>query len=94
MIKVCGHSDDLIEIEGDWEDEIGSFQADTKITFDEGTELMMHYDENGIWKAKVLKAGSGAYVISRLEENGDYYSDLFEIDAEKVTGIRQVRVWR
>ena len=94
MIKVSGHSDDLIEIEGDWEDEIGSFCADTKIIFDDGTELLMHYDENGTWKAKVLRAGTGAHVITRMENNGDYTSDLFEIDAEKVTGIRQVRVWR
>lgn len=90
MIKVSGHSDDLIEIEGDWEDEIGSFCADTKIIFDDGTELLMHYD--GAWRAKVLRAGSGAYAITRLEKNGDYYSDLFETDAEKVVEIRQCRV--
>ena len=94
MIKVSGYSDDIIEIEGDWEDEIGSFRLDTKITFDDGTELLMHYDENGAWKAKVLKAGTAAHVITSMVNHGDYYSDLFEIDAEKVTGIRQVRVWR
>ena len=90
MIKVSGHSDDLIEIEGDWEDEIGSFCADTKIIFNDGTELLMHYD--GAWKAKVLKAGTCAYVITHLVKDGDYYSDLFETDAEKVVEIRQCRV--
>lgn len=92
MIKVSGHSDDIIEIEGDYSDEIGSFRLDTKIIFDDGTELLMHYDENGTWKAKVLRAGSGAYSITHLVKNGDYYSDLFETDAEKVVEVRQCRV--
>ena len=90
MIKVSGYSDDIIEIDGDYRDEIGSFRLDTKITFGDGTELLMHYD--GAWRAKVLRAGSGAYAITRLEKNGDYYSDLFETDAEKVVEIRQCRV--
>lgn len=92
MIKVSGHSDDIIEIEGDYSDEIGSFRLDTKIIFDDGTELLMHYDENGTWKAKVLRAGSGTHSITRLVNNGDYYSDLFEIAAEKIVEIRQCRV--
>lgn len=90
MINVSGYSDDLIEIEGDCEDEIGSFRLDTKIIFDDGTELLMHYD--GAWRAKVLRAGSGAYAITRLEKDGDYYSDLFETDAKKVIEVRQCRV--
>lgn len=90
MIKVSGYSDDLIEIEGDCEDEIGSFHLDTKIIFDDGTELLMHYD--GAWKAKVLRAGSSRIVITHLVKNGDYYSDLFEIYANKVVEIRQCRV--
>ena len=90
MIKVSGHSDDLIYIDGDCRDEIGSFRLDTKIIFDDGTELLMHYD--GAWKAKILRAGSSRIVLTHLVKNGDYYSDLFEIGANKVVEIRQCRV--
>lgn len=90
MIKVSGHSDDLIYIDGDCQDEISSFCLDTKIIFNDGTELLMHYD--GAWKAKVLRAGSSRNVLTHLVKNGDYYSDLFEIDADKVVEIRQCRV--
>lgn len=90
MIKVSGHSDDWIYIDGDCRDEISSFCLDTKIIFDDGTELLMHYD--GAWKAKVLRAGSSRIVITHLVKNGDYYSDLFEIYANKVVEIRQCRV--
>lgn len=94
MIKVSGCSDDLIEIEGDWEDEIGSYDMDTEITFDDGTVLLMRYgqDDEGSWRVKVLKKGSAAYTIEKLIDNGDYYSDLFSTEAESIIGIKQKHV--
>lgn len=87
MITVIGHSDDVIEIGGDWNDELNSFNTDTEITFDDGTVLLMQYD--GAWKAKVLVNGNAEHTVQKVVNNGDYYSDLFTIETSGISGVKQ-----
>ena len=88
MIWVSGSSDDLVEIEGDWEDEIGCYGGVVEIGFDDGTQLEMKYSDQGTWKAKVLKKGKADSKIEKLVENDDYYSDLFTIDTGGVVSLK------
>ncbi len=87
MIQVSGWSDDLVEIDGDWQDEIGCFGQIVNIEFDDGTEIEMKYDE-GAWRVKVLREGSADHRTEKLENNGDYYSDLFTIETGSIMRIK------
>jgi len=87
MIQVSGWSDDLIEIDGDWQDEIGCYGQIVNIEFDDGTEIEVKYDE-GAWKVKVLREGSADHRTERLEKNGDYYSDLFTIETDRIVSVK------
>ena len=88
MIQVSGWSDDLVEIDGDWQDEIGSYGQIVNIEFDDGTEIEVKYDDDGAWKVKVLREGSADHRTERLETNGDYYSDLFTIETGRIMRIK------
>ena len=88
MIQVSGCSDDLVEIDGDWQDEIGCYGQTVNIEFDDGTEIEVKYDENGTWKVNVLREGSADHRTERLEKNGDYYSDLFTIETGSIMRIK------
>lgn len=87
MIQVSGWSDDLVEIDGDWQDEIGCYGQTVNIEFDDGTEIEVKYDE-GAWKVKVLREGSADHRTERLVENGDYYSDLFTIETDGIVSVK------
>lgn len=87
MIQVSGCSDDLVEIDGDWQDEIGCYGQTVNIEFDDGTEIEVKYDE-GAWKVKVLREGSADHRTERLVENGDYYSDLFTIETDGIVSVK------
>lgn len=85
MIQVSGWSDDLIEIDGAWQDEIDCYCQTVDIEFDDGTKIEMRYD--GTWKVKVLKKGSADHKIEKLMYNGDYYSDLFTIETDRIVTV-------
>lgn len=90
MIQVSGCSDDLIEIDGAWEDEIGCYEQVAIIEFDDGTEIKVEYgdDTDAAWKVKVLREGSADYRTERLVNNGDYYSDLFTIETDRIVSVK------
>ena len=97
MILVSGYSDDMVEAaffgpdgKCQWEDEWGSWENDTLLTFDDGTVLRMSY-RNGTWRAVVEKEGTAKHTVRMLDYNGDYYSDEFEIVADRITDIRKER---
>ncbi len=88
MIKVYGASDDLVEIEGAGEhlqytDEIGCFDYDVRMTFSDGTVILIHYGISGIWKITVEKSGytpMNLHVCSDPDETP--HSDVLTINAE------------
>ena len=71
MIKIYGASDDLIEIEGDINEEFNVYpENDTRylLAFSTGHLLKMWYDEDGIWRIQNM---FGLSVI----EQGDVIKD-------------------
>lgn len=87
MIKVYGTSDDLVEIEGSAykEDEIGCYNHDVRICFEDGTAIRVGYPkpDEGIWWIEVEKRGTALHTLEICEDENAYpYSDVFEIDAE------------
>lgn len=88
MIQVSGCSDDLIEIDGAWEDEIGCYEHVATIEFDDGTEIEVEYGDYAAWHVKVLREGSADHRMEKLVDNGDYYSDLFTIETDGIVSVK------
>lgn len=56
---VTGASNDLIEIDGDLCEEFSAYDCnDGKMAFSDGTLLGVEYDNDGIWRFKVIFKGS------------------------------------
>lgn len=50
-VKITGASDDLIEIEGDIDEEFNSYDCDNGLmAISDGTLLKVEYDADGIWR--------------------------------------------
>jgi hypothetical protein len=71
MTKVYGASDDLVEFEGDFRGEVGSYGTDDReqgvlVVLSDGTILEVKYCKNipGIWGIRVLKKGT---LFDRIE---------------------------
>jgi len=80
-IKVYGHSDDLIEIEGDISEEFSWCKDDDEpayIGFSDGTVLRIIYDETGLWKIVVINEGDATIVkeFEATDSDSDSYSDI------------------
>lgn len=90
MVKIYGASDDLVEIEGSqYEfDEIGCYGADVRITFTDGTIILVGYAKADLdaWWIKVEKTGTAEQrLVECLDDTDDPYSDVFFIRAEVLT---------
>lgn len=89
MIKVCGSSDDLIEVtvrknDGELiEEEFDSYDKDTLLKFDDGTKLRMTY-QHGTWRAKIEETGTARIAVEPLIDKDDWYSDLFTIETNLI----------
>ena len=79
--KVYGESDDLIEFEGDIRGEIGCY-ADKEdeaslIAFSDGTMLKAWYDDDGIWRLKVMNTGTlFDRVVPCTDSDSEPHSDV------------------
>lgn len=87
MIRIYGRSDDLVEIEGSnyAEDEIGCYNQDVIIIFEDGTQIKVGYSKGNIavWYIVVECEGTAEYnPYICNDEDADIYSDIFEIDSE------------
>jgi hypothetical protein len=80
MIKVYGASDDLVEVEGDIEEEF-SYDGEKPgyLGFSDGTVLRISYD--GVWHINLAIKGSSAFTHTPAEgEDTDNYSDVVTLD--------------
>ena len=77
MLTVTGCSDDLIEVEGDIEDEFGVpyNKPNGYLAFSDGTLLQVTYDENGIWRFFVVVKGA----LYDRKEDGVVADDTFDV---------------
>ena len=61
-ITITGASDDLIEIDGDIQEEFNSWDdSPTLIAVSDGTLLRVVYDRDGIWRFTPLVYGTAKY---------------------------------
>lgn len=84
MTKIYGASDDLVEFEGDFSGEVGSYGTDDRekgvlVVVSDGTILEVKYCKNtpGVWGISVLNKGSlfdGIEVCT--DSDADIYSDV------------------
>lgn len=86
MVRVYGMSDDLVEIEGAEYpyDEVGCFDSDVRIWFDDGAVIRVGYGKPnlGVWFIEVEEEGSASNELFICEdEDEEIYSDIFDIDA-------------
>ena len=87
MIRIYGASDDLVEIEGSeyQEDEIGCYNHDVRIWFEDGTVILVGYgkEDAAVWWIKVEQSGTGNCTLTECNDvDAEIYSDIFEIDSE------------
>ena len=79
---IYGYSDDLIEIEGHDDGEIGCWNEEVEITFQDKTHIRIVYGDEGIWKITYLNKGSARQQLKVCEEEtDDCYSDILRIDS-------------
>lgn len=58
MIIIRGHSDDAIEITGEFEEIIDCTSGKATLEFEDGTKIIAQYQEKtGYWEMKVKKKG-------------------------------------
>ena len=93
MLKIYGYSDDLVEIEGAKYpyNEIDCFEQDVKITFTDGTKIIVGYSKKGmgVWWIKRTSQGSADQTLTICEDpDATPYSDILTIDSE----LKSVRV--
>lgn len=69
-VIIYGASDDLVEIEGDINEEIGHYDEDTplKLGFSDGTVLSVVYDDDGCWRVNRIAKGSAK--MKKVEADG------------------------
>ncbi|MFA7308094.1 MAG: hypothetical protein WC026_15640 [Hyphomicrobium sp.] len=59
---IYGASDDLLEIEGLLSEEMNPSNDEPNVLgFSDGTLLQIEYDDDGIWRIKMLRAGDCEY---------------------------------
>lgn len=75
-IKVRGHSDDIICVEGDTTDE---FYPDSDkpgfLAFSDGTVLSVEYGKGGFWRVNRLAVGSATFTKVEATDPDEEYSD-------------------
>lgn len=74
---VTGCSDDLIELDGDLYEEFGGLYSDPRgiIGFSDGTLVKFEYDDDGIWRFKLIVKGE---LFDHIEQ-GDVEKDTFDV---------------
>lgn len=84
MLRVYGASDDLIEVEGDIEGEVGCYGTDEQdngvlLVFSDGTMLEIKYGKSklAIWEIKLIRKGELFLIIEPCtDEDADIHSDI------------------
>jgi hypothetical protein len=82
-IKIYGASDDIIEVEGDIEEEFyvhaGDEDEPAFLAFSDGTLLSVHYGHEGIWRLGLVKEGTAEFSKEEGTDSEDY-SDIVTLD--------------
>lgn len=92
-LKISGHSDDLVELEGDIEDEIDCYEESVTLTLNDGSIVDVDYGGNGFWCVDVRKVGDGTTVAKTHATNVDTdYSDVVVLKSSRVPAFEIIEV--
>ena len=91
-VRIYGTSDDLVELDGDVDEEISSFNQPTYLLFNDGSQIKIEYDpdKTACWRIEVVTKGDAAHSEIRKgidEGESDVvpsaYSDLLVLTWDK-----------
>lgn len=93
--RVTGWSDDLIELDGAIYEEFDTYDAQSRLTFDNGAVLLINYTSEGIWRIVNVAPRPDLVAITRCEDRegwtGDSDGPIYS-DEAVVTGAAGVEV--
>lgn len=76
ITTLTGAGDDLIELEGELDEEFSAYNCEEgAIAFSDGTLMNVKYDEDGIWRFTLIAKGS----LYDHKEEGDVIEDTNDI---------------
>lgn len=82
-VTIYGASDDLIEIEGDLEEEFGAYDSgEMHIAVSTGLLATIAYTDAGFWRIAVLRHGTTNYILSQGRDNLRDPSDRLTIHGQ------------
>jgi hypothetical protein len=84
-VTVYGAFDDLVEIEGDLNEEFNpSYDGEGMLlAFGDGTVLDVRYDDNGVWRITQREAGSASFEkVEAPPDDKENYSDRVTLRGE------------
>ncbi len=88
MIWIRGVSDDLIEIEGDIEEEFNTKAGETSIlAFSDGTVLNVIYDDLGMWRIFIVAIGKCNLKKVEAISADSNYSDVVRLEGEDIQWV-------
>jgi hypothetical protein len=90
-VKLYGASDDLIEIEGDINDEIDCYDDVKSIEASDGTKGKIWYNNDGVWQISISKSGTNYMGTIPAVGEDDEHTDK---DAIGCTSYSDVAVWK
>lgn len=81
---ITGHSDDLIELDGDITEEFYAGRADETdyLAFSDGTVITIKYTDEGVWRIHPIVKPNLNLQITQCagDPNGDVYTDTATIE--------------
>lgn len=91
MVTITGHSDDLIEIEGDIVEEFShmpdSDNEETYLAFSDGTVLSVAYTNSGLWRINRVKTGQASYEKEEATGPDATYTDKVTLGGPSAQNI-------
>lgn len=83
MIKIYGSSDDLIEVEGNVNEEFGHYSDEpAMLGCSDGTLIRVRHDEEGIWRLTIIRSGKDTTYDLRLGQDDRQHTDVLTLHAD------------
>lgn len=80
-VIVFGHSDDLLELEGDICEEIGCYETAVDLLFSDGTMLEAKYSKDGVWEIRIVERGTSKITFEPNQgSDSNNYSDKVTLE--------------
>lgn len=82
-VKIYGASDDLIEVEGDIDEEFNSMADDgALLAFSNGALLRVRYTDTGVWRIQPVAGADLISVAQCAEDDEDNYTDVATVNGD------------